>query len=529
MTYINIIIVDLPSVVCRKHVGIYDPCQYSCAPCWEIDRAVASANLHDQLDVYVNPLVELDRSQVYTGDYENTLFRFPLRQTPSQISDTLYDEARIENLFQMFQNEGHLMLLFLKNLEKITLYMDMMKTFYVQITQQSLEQLRSDRKIFLQNLKIGNSSYMINFVDIETCVSDGVCGETKWLVFQYYDGDCVSGELEKLKDEKNVPLVGFAFQIASKKNVAHKEGEVFCALPLPVHEGGITGLPFHVNGTFAVDQSRDHIKCPSADENIEICMDKSVLWNQYLLTSIFPKALVKFVKEAIQLQCDGRLAVSDVYRMIPNFRHTAQDWKVIESPFFERLFAEIPVFHTNALTEHKWFKWNDIVLIPDKDKVAADVLTKIMAVDQKYVTDAEHHLCEAFSHFHPSEQLEYAKPTTVIAALRKYQMKQSRAWDKEEHFTVLKYLLQGNQIPDLHGLELIPLADDSFGVFGSRTKYYLPLREEDQLHLMEHFEHDLIDKLNLGKRDLLRKFEKIMHMQGMNKFTRVYTCVCVCV
>ena len=55
----------------------------------------------------------------------------------------------------------------------------------------------------------------------------------------------------------------------------HHNGTVFCYLPLPIH----SGLPVHINGAFAVDSSRRHLKEKAEDD--KTCV--GVEWNNVLL------------------------------------------------------------------------------------------------------------------------------------------------------------------------------------------------------------------------------------------------------
>ena len=55
----------------------------------------------------------------------------------------------------------------------------------------------------------------------------------------------------------------------------HHNGTVFCYLPLPIH----SGLPVHINGAFAVDSSRRHLKEKTEDD--KTCV--GVEWNNVLL------------------------------------------------------------------------------------------------------------------------------------------------------------------------------------------------------------------------------------------------------
>ena len=56
------------------------------------------------------------------GRYEGTLFRFPLRAIPSELSQTLYSDDKVRSLFHSFIADAHLILLFLRNIESIELY-----------------------------------------------------------------------------------------------------------------------------------------------------------------------------------------------------------------------------------------------------------------------------------------------------------------------------------------------------------------------------------------------------------------------
>ena len=56
------------------------------------------------------------------GQYNGTLFRFPLRVSASELSKTLYSEEKVEHLFKSFMDDARLVLLFLRNVESIELY-----------------------------------------------------------------------------------------------------------------------------------------------------------------------------------------------------------------------------------------------------------------------------------------------------------------------------------------------------------------------------------------------------------------------
>ena len=95
------------------------------------------------------------------GFYDGTLFRFPFRTKPSELSETLYSAEKMDALFESFEANAHLVLLFLQHLESIELYVreesesDPERIFQVRIANQSLEIVRGKRKEFLAKITPG--------------------------------------------------------------------------------------------------------------------------------------------------------------------------------------------------------------------------------------------------------------------------------------------------------------------------------------------------------------------------------------
>ncbi|VDI27881.1 Hypothetical predicted protein [Mytilus galloprovincialis] len=56
------------------------------------------------------------------GNFQGTLFRFPLREEKTELSENIYDEIKVMDLFKAFKAEAPVELLFLKCLERIDLY-----------------------------------------------------------------------------------------------------------------------------------------------------------------------------------------------------------------------------------------------------------------------------------------------------------------------------------------------------------------------------------------------------------------------
>ena len=251
------------------------------------------------------------------GKYGGTLFRFPLRQTPSKLSGTLYSEEKMERLFDSFFADAHLVLLFLRNLESIELYTREIsefmpkRIFQAKITEDSLELVRKKRKEFFDKIELGKHMLEPVTVTYPVTIEKVVMGiesniqQFSFLVTSYCCGSDVSSEFERLLTDEELsylPSVGVAMGVPSTENLPTPDvaGHVFCALPLPVQKKSMTGLPVHVNGFFALTQNRRHIKTPNKDQDDRSKLtDKSLLWNCCLMEEALPKAYVTMIKEAI--------------------------------------------------------------------------------------------------------------------------------------------------------------------------------------------------------------------------------------
>ena len=249
------------------------------------------------------------------GKYGGTLFRFPLRHTPSKLSETLYSKEKMERLFESFVGDAHLVLLFLRNLESIELYAREIaesipkRIFQARISEDSLELVRKKRKEFFEKIEPGKrmlEPVTVTYrVTIETVVRENNIQQFSFLVTSYCCGGELSSEFETLLTDEELsylPSVGVAMGVPPTKDLPTPDvaGHVFCALPLPVQKKSMTGLPVHVNGLFALTQNRRHIKTPNKDQDDRSKLtDKSLLWNCCLMEEALPKAYVTMIKEAI--------------------------------------------------------------------------------------------------------------------------------------------------------------------------------------------------------------------------------------
>lgn len=116
---------DLPCMLSGDKLGIIDPHQQifsASSHCWNIrKRSDLLTSLPHQLEPYLGTF-GCDVSSFRSGFYKGTLFRFPLRQKPSPLSNVLYSNEKVQCLLQNFQQDAHLLLIFVKNLERISIF-----------------------------------------------------------------------------------------------------------------------------------------------------------------------------------------------------------------------------------------------------------------------------------------------------------------------------------------------------------------------------------------------------------------------
>ena len=322
---------DLPSIVSGSQIGVIDPHEKYFSDengkrtghRWRLkeDRDIVNS-IPDQFQPYKG-ILDCTEDTFEQGSYNGTLFRFPLRTEPSKLSQTLYNIQKVHTLFESFEADAHLILLFLQYLESVELFVreetdsDARKTFQVRITNDTLQLVREKRSEFQSKISLGellSEAVRVTYpITIEAITySKGMqstSGRHSFLVTNYFCGREISSEFRTLASDQDLsylPLVGIAMELPERpgQETPDMKGHVFCFLPLPVQKTSLTGLPVHINGFFALSQNRRYIKTPTAEQEDlaekegQPLTDKSLLWNQCLLQEAIPKAYASLLLDA---------------------------------------------------------------------------------------------------------------------------------------------------------------------------------------------------------------------------------------
>ena len=88
---------------------------------WDFSKSKSGAEISyhkDSSDIFEKLL----NTDAKTGRCNGTLFRFVLRKSPSKLSETIYNDRKMQGLLKSFESEGNLALLFLRSLKNIEFY-----------------------------------------------------------------------------------------------------------------------------------------------------------------------------------------------------------------------------------------------------------------------------------------------------------------------------------------------------------------------------------------------------------------------
>ncbi|KAF9900752.1 hypothetical protein EC991_006925 [Linnemannia zychae] len=254
----------------------------------------------------------------FTKPYNGTIFRLPLR-TPKQAESSVltkysHTPQEVLDMLTELKNEALKALLFLKHVEKIRIYERKedqdkpTKLFEIEIV--NAKEIRDQRVQLLNdfNSHVKSAGSPKQDAVLECSVrptfkmthEDGRTTKETWQVTTRI-GNLNKTRAAMLKDSNNdaniaehklIPWAGIAAPIEPSAKII--EAGLFCFLPV-----GDIQLPFpvHVNGHFAVEQSRRDI-WTNVDKKIKVQSSAGIesLWNVHLFDKQIPEAYALFLE-----------------------------------------------------------------------------------------------------------------------------------------------------------------------------------------------------------------------------------------
>ena len=224
----------------------------------------------------------------------------------------------------------------------------------------------------------------------------------------------------------------------------HHNGTVFCYLPLPIH----SGLPVHINGAFAVDSSRRHLKEKTEDD--KNCV--GVEWNNVLLKDCVCAAYLDLLEDM-----KAAATIYSFHSLWPREHDVERCCEPLARSFYEKVASGGFCLFSDG---KRWVDINQVVFLEPNfrhDQRVGEIsltLLQMLVNEDKVVIDL---------------------PVDVFKSFVKYGLEekiQAKTFDKSRFFTELFF-------PNIHSVptemrdELILFAlDDSQGEFDESIKAY---------------------------------------------------------
>ncbi|KAM4608841.1 LOW QUALITY PROTEIN: sacsin-like [Polymixia lowei] len=469
-------ITDVPSIFSSGHLGLLDPqeklfgrgnggFQWSLA---DTEDQETLMTLNDQFQPFQD-IVSLVRKQKWADiimkdqQFDGALFRFPLRNEASDISDNLYDSERVAQLFDSFIADADLSLLFLKN-----------------VTSVSLIQIKTDNSVNVRLevtcshstdvvLESGDESIIngsTSFKEI-TLSSEDYTETKKWLVTKCCMKEGNIAKLDSLaKKLCFLPQVDLAFPCGQDQECS--DSRLSCFLPLPDNESNKTGLPVYVNACFGLTDNRRHIKWQEEDQKY----DEAALWNELLVKEVLPQAYLRMLQDAVNLAKASALPVSSVYGLWPDITQMQHKdkWYTVALDVLQRLFRQNVAVLSLAADETSFVTPSEAVL-PSNDSASpeiAGVIRRILVSCGENLVTFPDCIASAIKEAYPNPQtLRHVTPTFLRAVLHRISLHNI---SKEDKLSLLEYILSDGKYRELQGLQLLPFSDGTFRSFTDKEE-----------------------------------------------------------
>ncbi|XP_048048670.1 sacsin-like [Megalobrama amblycephala] len=472
-------ITDLPCVFSSEHLAIFDPQEkmfgddekgYRWSLNDEEDRKIL-LKLTDQFQPFQNVVSKLSQqSQVNSCSWEKviseeqyfkgTLFRFPLRNEPSEISDNLYDSKKVTQLFDSFIADADISLLFLRNVSSITLlHIDTNgcnNRLKVSVSNQFDTDLFHDKQELFDRKTCFKTASHISHQKEET--------RSQWLVTTCLLKHGYKPEIDSLASKLSFyPQVDAAFRIDDDRSLC--SGRLSCFLTLPNNESNKTGLPIHINACFGLTDDRRFIKWQEEDQK----NDESAKWNELLVKDVLPHVYLMMILDAIQLSKNSTLSAATVYNLWPDLSKTVHKdrWHEVATDTLKGLI-EYKIFHL-AEDEKIWVSPSDAVFPVNnicRAKMSA-ISRLLIAEGENLVTLPEHVLKDVQEIFPESDTLTWVTPSYVRDVLHR---SETENLSKDDKYSLLEFALSDEKYTELQGLKLLPLSDGTFTSFSKGTQ-----------------------------------------------------------
>ena len=401
------------------------------------------------------------------------------------MSDKVYTKEKVNGLFDSFKNEASAILLFLKNVDSISLYERKERgaishLYTVRVSEESKTEVRKKRRELIEDISLewnfAEKSVFYHF-EIEKQRPGKRLEKNKWFVANQV-GTSERKLIELAQSLKLLPWIGIASPL-DDTNDTSSLGRIFCFLPLPPDGDCRTGLPVQVNGYFRLTDNRRALKWPGPD-----CQnDDTAVWNELLLrkvgSQVYANLILNMVRDSSAHFTPQSLAKL-VYSALPDPSHVRQDWRCILQPFFTTILAG-EIFLSTANGNPRWIGLGEAIIdrLDEtngmREEIKRVVLSTLLSAGQPIVSLPRHVLgiIDQFHQISGWRNLRKITPELLCNVLSSDYNFHALPTAFEEKLLVLEYALQNipGNIPSLHGVPLLPLENGQFTKFQSLSSF----------------------------------------------------------
>ena len=458
----------------------------------EVGQAFSLASLIDQSSDFITSLHGLAGFDKNSAQYQQTIFRLPLRTKASSLSDKIYNTQKLQLLLDALREEAKYLLLFLKSVCKIQVVHISQSgqhsiSFCVEISPASLASVTSKRKLFMQQLRQAHSeqpysiSCVISFTaTFSVIVTDNShrknqAGQSNWVIANSVGSEDSTVQAAAAK-QCTFPWVGTVLELGTSS----VGGRIFCFLPMPME--ATSGLPVHINGTFGLNDERRTLKWPG----IERRNDPTANWNKILVSQLLPPCYAMLLVEAKKY-----ISHDQFYNAWPDVNIVNNQFSEILHPLFSELFQQAVVWTETIEVVGNWILISQATFISE-DSSLPSIVKQFLTNSFVYLVEVPSNIWRAM--YHATVGVTEVSPMLVRSKLRTHSESYSNI-DPIGKRVMLTYCLSDSCYNDLQGLNLLPLANGSFTNFDTTFKQQTVFLCSDDCprSLLPNLDHLLVD------------------------------------
>lgn len=469
-------------------LGVLDPQQTALKDGGDLLSVERWEEASDQFQPFWAALKSLGRPCPATeGYFPGTLFRFPLRHSPSGISENLYTPERARELLLTFLHDAPISMLFLRNIRRLTLGWigsdgSISELLKAEATNYPLDELNMGQgtlhcvpeavKGWLDSSEKASAllrgSGPLDHAKLDTVVSlttldlrgTGIGQATRrdWLVLSAIPKKGAFPELWDLVDSvSSEPALSLAYPLQGGC-----AGRLSCVLPLPATEENATGLPLHISAPFQLTDDRRHVQW---SEEGSRARGADARWNHLLMEEMLPIAYCQ-----VMLLASGY--PSDPYGAWPDPDQSQQHrYKALVARICQKLM-DMKLLVRAGEGDRCFLFPRKSVILPQKviDEPVGQALQKALVLAGSLLAVAPPHVRRALAlGANGGEEVQEATAEFVRDALRMT----VHTWSEisyQEKLLLLEYMAGDGCYQALKGLPLVPMASGDFASFGDSAK-----------------------------------------------------------